>query len=113
METRDILRFRGHEVVDCRGGKVGRLEEIYVDAASKEPQWARVALELVRDRQTLVPLRGASPAGDALRIPLERQTVIEAPDASASDLYRYYGGVAGRVDLPLGPEPLGPPPDWP
>lgn len=100
----DFFSYEGHVVVDRTGHKLGRLERIHRDAWANEPQWAAVKLDVPSHEQTLVPLLGASPEGDDLRLAFEMETVIKAPMGDAAELHRYYGG---------GPEPLGPPRDWP
>ena len=95
-----MLSFRGQELTDRDGEKVGRIDEVYLDAESGEPEWVLVHTGLFGSKRTFVPLAGATEADGALRVPLEKATVKEAPavepngqltkDEEAA-LYRHYG----------------------
>jgi hypothetical protein len=129
----EIVGRRGHQVFDSEGVEIGRLEEIYGDQATNAPIWGRVEIDPAEHRYAFVPLDGASPVGADLRIAFDRKLVFGAPAAGADEqisagvyeeLHRYYGLVP---EQPLevgwqpsewlspkgGPEPLGPPDDWP
>ena len=77
LET--IAQWRGAEVVDRDGEKIGKLEEIYLDHHSDEPEWALVKTGLFGGRGHFVPLKGAEPEGDAMRVAFEKQLVESAP----------------------------------
>jgi len=42
MAGEDVLEWRGCEVVDPDGDKIGRLKEIYFDAETQRPEWALI-----------------------------------------------------------------------
>jgi uncharacterized protein (TIGR02271 family) len=95
-----LLQFRGQELRDRDGDKIGSIEEIYLDTETNEPEWALVNTGLFGTKSTFVPLRGASEADGALRVPLEKSTVNDAPkidpdgelsQREEAELYRYYG----------------------
>lgn len=116
MEPRgEILGYEGHVVVDCVGQRLGRVEEICTDEATDGPQWARVKLDALETASTFVPLIGAKPAGEDLRIAYTRETVISALETDSSKLHLYYGRASEGLELPAGrgQSPLGPPPRWP
>jgi uncharacterized protein (TIGR02271 family) len=99
--TKDrVLQFRGHNLVDSNGDKIGSIEEIYLDAETNEPEWALVNTGLFGTKSTFVPLRDASEDGETLRVPYDKPKVKDAPNMDAagqlsqseeSELYRYYG----------------------
>ena len=99
--TKDrVQEFRGEELVDSDGDKIGSIEEIYLDAETDEPEWALVKTGLFGTKSTFVPLRDASDAGETLRVPYDKATIKDAPKMDAdgqlsqheeAELYRHYG----------------------
>src|SRR3954447_25755688 len=96
----DVLSWRGQDMVDNDGDKIGKIEEIYLDAETNEPEWAVVTTGLFGTKQTFVPIQDASQTGDGVRVPFEKATVKDAPkidpDGRLSqeeerELYRHYG----------------------
>ena len=55
-----VQHFRGHDLYDRDGEKIGAIEEIYLDAETNEPEWALVHTGLFGTKRTFVPLRDAS-----------------------------------------------------
>jgi sporulation protein YlmC with PRC-barrel domain len=95
-----MLQFRGDELADRDGEKIGRIEEIYLDADSSEPEWALVHTGLFGSKRTFVPLADATEVDGQLRVPLEKATVKGAPGIEPNGqltkpeeakLYRHYG----------------------
>jgi hypothetical protein len=93
------LRWRGRTVVDRDGEKIGRFDELYLDQQDRAA-WAAVNTGLFGMRQTFVPLSGAEPADDALRVPYDKDHVKAAPNVDPDEqlapeeeerLYRHYG----------------------
>src|SRR5919107_779929 len=100
METQTITEWRGHEVVDRDGDKIGKLEEIYLDEQTGQPEWGLVSTGLFGGRGSFVPLAGANPEGESLRVAYEKAQVKDAPNidpdqqlsqSEESELYSYYG----------------------
>jgi hypothetical protein len=100
------LDWRGRTVVDRDGDKIGRFDELYLDQEDRAA-WAAVNTGLFGMRQTFVPLSGAEPADDALRVPFAKDQVQAAPNVDPDEqltpeeeerLYRHYG-------LPVTAEP--------
>ena len=96
----NILQYRGQDLVDRDGDKIGRIEEIYLDTETNQPEWALVNTELFGTRSTFVPIRDASEQGGSLRVPFEKAQVKDAPNVDAggelsqeeeTQLYRHYG----------------------
>jgi hypothetical protein len=97
-----ILKRRGDDLYDREGGKIGSIEEIYLDADTNEPAWAVVQMGLLGTKRTFVPLRDASDDGGQLTVPYEKDTVKDAPQVDhdgaisrneEAELLRHYGVV--------------------
>jgi uncharacterized protein (TIGR02271 family) len=95
-----ILEFRGEQLCDRSGDKIGSIDEIYLDTETNEPEWALVNTGLFGSKSTFVPLRDATEADGALRVAFDKDTVKDAPNLDPNgqlsqheeaDLYRYYG----------------------
>jgi hypothetical protein len=100
IEKDRMLQFRGQDLADRDGEKIGRIEEMYLDADSGEPEWALVHTGLFGSKRNFVPLAGATEADGQLRVPLEKGTVKDAPGVEPNgqltkdeeaELYRHYG----------------------
>jgi uncharacterized protein (TIGR02271 family) len=95
----DVLKWRGRTVVDRDGEKIGKLDEIYVDRQTDEPEWALVNTGLFGTKSSFVPLKGAAPVGDDVHVAYAKDQVKDAPsvdpDGELSEqeeegLYRHY-----------------------
>jgi uncharacterized protein (TIGR02271 family) len=100
MSTESVAQLRGAEVIDASGDKVGTVEEIYLDQETSQPEWALVKTGLFGSKSTFVPLSGASPEDDALRVQYEKDQIKDAPKIEADqqlsqseerELYQHYG----------------------
>ena len=80
FEAGDIREWRGHDVVDAGGHKLGSLEAIYVDTATDQPFFATVTMGLpTRRRLTFVPLTGATVGPGYLKVTQSKDVVKKAP----------------------------------
>ncbi|MEV4557987.1 PRC and DUF2382 domain-containing protein [Kitasatospora sp. NPDC049285] len=104
IDPRDLI---GHKAVDRNGDKIGTVDEVYLDDATGEPEWAAVRTGIF-GRDAFVPLTTSEFAGDELRVPYDKSLIKESPDfgvgqhlspAQELQLYRYYGldTVAGTL----------------
>jgi len=98
--TDTILQYRGQDLADRNGDKIGTIEEIYLDTETDQPEWALVNTGLFGTKSTFVPIRDASEGGGGLRVPFEKSQVKGAPKVDAggelsqseeAELYRHYG----------------------
>src|SRR5215217_1242120 len=64
----DIKDWRGQDVVDSEGDKLGKLEEVYYDTESDVPAFCAVKSGLVGKHITLVPLAGATAGQSYIRV---------------------------------------------
>jgi uncharacterized protein (TIGR02271 family) len=96
----DVLSWRGQDMVDNDGDKIGKIDEIYLDQETNEPDWAVVTTGLFGTKQTFVPIADATSTGDGVRVPYEKAQVKDAPkidpDGKLSQdeerqLYQHYG----------------------
>jgi sporulation protein YlmC with PRC-barrel domain len=100
VTTYDIGEWRGRELVDRNGERIGRLEEVYFDIETEEPQFGTVKEGFVGRHLTFVPLTGITIGPDNLEIPVTAEQVKNAPnialhggELSQSDesaLYHHY-----------------------
>ncbi len=75
----DYSQYEGSTVVDKEGNKVGKISEVYVDQKTQAPQWGLIHTGLFGTKQTFVPLVGATPEGDELRVPYDKALISDAP----------------------------------
>jgi hypothetical protein len=92
--------WRGLMLVAAGDEPVGRIDAVYVDRNTKQPEWALVHTGLFGSARTFVPLADAAKLGDTVRVPHDPAQVRQAPrlepdvDLSESDearLYAHYG----------------------
>jgi len=104
-----MLQFRGEDLHDRDGEKIGGLEEIYLDAQTNEPQWALVHTGLFGTKRTFVPLHEAEERDGALTVPIDKATVKDAPKVDANgqltqqeeqELFAHYGIAREGADEP-------------
>jgi uncharacterized protein (TIGR02271 family) len=100
MTTQNVTEWRGQELLDNDGEKIGTIEEIYLDTDTDRPEWALVKTGLFGGKGTFVPLAQADPTGDGVQVPFEKSHVKDAPnidpdgELSRSEertLYEHYG----------------------
>lgn len=84
FEAGDIREWRGHEVVDTSGNKIGSLESVYVDTATDRPSFATVTVGVpTRRRLVFVPLAGATVGPGYLQVTYPKGKVKDAPATDA------------------------------
>jgi hypothetical protein len=101
FEATDIREWRGHDVVDAEGRKIGELEAVYVDTGTDQPAFATVTVGMpTRHRLTFVPLDQAAVGPGYVRVGFDRKLVKDAPwidtdgELPAEDeeaIFRHYG----------------------
>ena len=96
----DVKTWRGMEAVDSNGDKIGKVEDIYLDRQSGEPEWVAIKGGLFGTKTSFAPIRAASASGDAVRLPFSKDEVKDAPKVEADgelspeeeqQLYAHYG----------------------
>ena len=79
-QTAEVAEWRSSTVVDGEGDKIGKLEEVYLDTDTGEPEWALVNTGLFGSKSTFIPLAGASADGDDVKAQV-KDKVDERKDA--------------------------------
>ncbi|MFD6415896.1 PRC-barrel domain-containing protein [Streptomyces sp. NPDC060194] len=80
IEADNIRDWRGKDVVDQEGNKVGSLESVYVDTGTDTPAFAGVLTGfLTSKRITFVPLQRARVSPSYVKVAWPKQTVKDAP----------------------------------
>src|SRR5918999_5296103 len=98
--NQDVLALRGQDLYGSDGEKLGKIEEIYLDTDTNQPEWALVTTGLFGTKQSFVPLSGMSQQGGTATVPYDKATVKDAPNVDPDgrlseqeeeQLYRHYG----------------------
>ncbi|MDQ4071587.1 MAG: PRC-barrel domain-containing protein [Actinomycetota bacterium] len=99
-EPHNFTEWRGRNLIDRDGDKVGKLEEVYVDTETDEQLFGTVKEGLLSRHLTFVPLRGATADPDGLHVRVSKEEVKGAPNIdphgelsrdAESALYAHYG----------------------
>lgn len=76
----NIREWRGHDVVDRAGSKIGTLEAVYVDTRTDEPAFVTVLVGLPgRRRLVFAPLLDAVVGPGYVRVAYDKKQVRSAP----------------------------------
>jgi uncharacterized protein (TIGR02271 family) len=96
----EVGSWRGRNAVDSDGDKIGKIEEIYMDAETGKPEWLAVTTGLFGSKVSFIPLAEATESGGEVWVPYDKQQVKDAPNAEADGelsqeeeaaLYSHYG----------------------
>ena len=96
----EAYTWQGRDLIGSDDDKIGSIKEIYEDSRTGKPEWALVTAGLFGTRSHFVPLAGAQPAGEAVRVRATKDQVKEAPsiegDGQLSEqderrLFEHYG----------------------
>jgi len=111
MQMEQLQGLHGAPVYDGAGDQIGKVEEIFVDTDSQNPEWIGLGTGFFGTKRVLVPIQGVQPEGDGIAVAYEKDLVKGSPDIdddqisaeTERELYAYYGldGVSGG-DVPSG-----------
>ena len=96
----DAYTWQGRDLLGSDGEKLGSVKEIYEDERTGKPEWALVTSGLFGTRSHFVPLAGAEPSGEQVRVRVSKDQVKDAPsiqrDGQLSEqeerqLFEHYG----------------------
>ena len=96
----DAYTWKGRDVYGSDGEKIGSIKEIYQDGQTRRPEWALVSSGLLGMRSHFVPLAGATPTGENVRVNATKEQVAAAPsiegegelsEAEERMLFEHYG----------------------
>lgn len=95
-----VAEWRGRMLVDRNGEKIGKLQDVYVDVETDEPQFGTVKEGFIGRHLTFVPLGGLQIGTDNLQVTATKDQVRSAPDlemqgeelsqADESSLYHHF-----------------------
>jgi uncharacterized protein YrrD len=95
-----VTDWQGKMLVDCNGERLGKLQDVYVDVETDEPQFGTVKEGFIDRHLTFVPLGGIQIGTDDLRVAVTKEQVRSAPDidmhgqelsqADESTLYHHF-----------------------
>jgi uncharacterized protein (TIGR02271 family) len=100
VDREQVLQSRGASMLSQDGDKIGKVEEIYLDRETDQPEWALVNTGLFGSSSTFVPLAESTMEGNDIRVPYTKDDVKGAPNMAPdgelsqqeeAELYRHYG----------------------
>jgi sporulation protein YlmC with PRC-barrel domain len=98
----DFGEWHGKDLIDLAGEKIGKLEDVYFDTETDQPQFGTVKEGglFVKGHLTFVPLVEVTIGPDYLQVAVTKEKVKDAPNielegdelsqADESSLYHYY-----------------------
>jgi hypothetical protein len=78
--TWNVAEWHGRTLIDCDDEKIGKLEDVYVDVETDEPQFATVKEGFFDRHLTFVPLGGVQIGPEDLQVVVTKDQVRAAPD---------------------------------
>lgn len=75
-----VTDWRGKMLVDSNGENIGKLQDVYVDVATDEPQFATVKEGFIDRHLTFVPLARVRIGPGELQVTTTKEQVRSAPD---------------------------------
>jgi uncharacterized protein (TIGR02271 family) len=103
----DVQTWKGLNLHDNDGDKIGEIVDVYLDRQTNEPEWIAVKTGLFGSNVSFVPIREARGGGDGVTVPYEKSLVKDAPNAEADGelspeeerrLYQHYNVEFGDFD---------------
>jgi uncharacterized protein YrrD len=96
----NVAEWHDKMLFDRDGEKIGKLQDVYIDVETDEPQFATVKEGFIGRHLTFVPLRGIQIGPDGLQVAVTKEQVRSAPDiemhgeelsqADESTLYHHF-----------------------
>ncbi len=80
-----IESWRGQDVLDSAGEKVGRLEEVFYGAVADEPVLISIKHGMLGRQVKLAPFSDAAVSRDYIRLPFTGEQLGGAPDVTVGD----------------------------
>ncbi|MFJ8719402.1 DUF2382 domain-containing protein [Streptomyces violaceus] len=103
MITREqIPTVLDHPVYDTDGNEIGEAKHVFLDDATRQPEWVSVKTGLFGTSESFIPISDASLVEDHLEVPFPKEKVKDAPNVDVDAgghlsedeehrLYEYYG----------------------
>jgi len=105
----------GRTLTDASGHKIGKIDDVYTDDDTGQPEWLAVTRGLMDSTTHFVPIRGATVSGGGVQVPFPKDQVKVAPRTDVDErlsrrekgrLYAHYGysyaEERNRLQLSLG-----------
>jgi stress response protein YsnF len=94
-----LLQLKGKPIYSNDGEKIGKVEDIYVDNDTRQPEWIGLGTGIFGTKHVLVPVEGAHTSQDGLQVPYAKDLVKDTPDIDSdeisedteNELYEHYG----------------------
>jgi PRC-barrel domain protein len=109
---RDLAEWHGKQLIDSNGERIGKLQDVYVDTETDEPQFATVKEGFIERHLTFVPLTELTIGPDNLQVSVTKRQVKDAPNihlegdelsqANESALYHHFQLNYTPTDTPSG-----------
>src|SRR5688572_11187986 len=79
----DVQTWKGLDLYDNDGDKIGEIVDVYLDRQTNEPEWLAVKTGLFGTNVSFVPIQQANGTGEGVTVPYEKAKVKDAPNAEA------------------------------
>ena len=96
----NVAEWHGKMLIDRNGERIGKLQDVYVDVETDEPQFATVKEGFIDRHLAFVPLGGGRTGPDDLQVAVTKEQVKSAPhiqmhgeelsQADESTLYHHF-----------------------
>jgi hypothetical protein len=100
VQHQDLSEWRGSDLVDRDGERIGALQDVYFDVESDEPQFGTVKEGWLGRHLTFVPLIGVTVGPGSLQVTTNKEQIKSAPNIALegdeltgedeSTLYHHY-----------------------
>ncbi len=113
LDIDTVLGWRGRDVRDPDGEKIGTFGDVFLDRETQRPAWGGVRTGLFGRRESFVPLERVEAGEEDLVVPFAKDVVKDAPQidpsvaltaAEEQKLWEHYGAEY----VPLGEEEHAP-----
>ena len=108
-DREEVTAWLGYRVDDVYGGRVGRLEDAYLDAETGRPEWIVARFGRFTEEFGLIPVTDCVAGAGHVWTPFERDAIRRSPRLATSEgplrrlqeeyLNFHYGVVSERLEL--------------
>jgi uncharacterized protein (TIGR02271 family) len=84
--TDRLAEMRGETVYDSMGEKIGRVEEIFYDNDTGQPEWLGIGTGFLGTKRVLVPVHGATATSDGVTVAYAKDLVKDSPDVDGDEI---------------------------
>jgi len=80
----DLSAWRGRDLVDRNGERIGALQDVYFDVETDEPQFGTVKQGWISRHLSFVPLVGVTVGPESLQVTATKEQIKDAPHIALS-----------------------------